>query len=169
MFARGRSLAGRAPPLHGGGPGFESPRLHRCDTIRHSVTSELVREVRGCGWTSLAIGDRGNAELRDTVRPGPARDNGTDAGRDGREWSRRRERGRCSRWRRGRSMEQDGRSAKMGARWMPWRWRPRKDAATRRNAPGRRWQPVIRRSPNGATRPGDGRSPASNAGGHRGN
>ena len=25
---RGRSLAGRAPPLHGGGPGFESPRLH---------------------------------------------------------------------------------------------------------------------------------------------
>jgi hypothetical protein len=25
----GRSLAGRAPPLHGGGPGFESPRLHR--------------------------------------------------------------------------------------------------------------------------------------------
>jgi hypothetical protein len=28
--ARGRSLAGRAPPLHGGGPGFESPRLHRC-------------------------------------------------------------------------------------------------------------------------------------------
>jgi hypothetical protein len=24
----GRSLAGRAPPLHGGGPGFESPRLH---------------------------------------------------------------------------------------------------------------------------------------------
>src|SRR5215217_7688528 len=27
----GRSLAGRAPPLHGGGPGFESPRLHRGD------------------------------------------------------------------------------------------------------------------------------------------
>ena len=25
----GRSLAGRAPPLHGGGPGFDSPRLHR--------------------------------------------------------------------------------------------------------------------------------------------
>src|SRR5581483_1524710 len=25
---RGRSLVGRAPPLHGGGQGFESPRLH---------------------------------------------------------------------------------------------------------------------------------------------
>ena len=25
---RGRSLVGRAPPLQGGGPGFESPRLH---------------------------------------------------------------------------------------------------------------------------------------------
>ena len=26
---RGRSSAGRAPPLHGGGQGFESPRLHQ--------------------------------------------------------------------------------------------------------------------------------------------
>jgi hypothetical protein len=43
--------------------------------------------------------------------------------------------------------------------WMPRRWRPRKDAATRRNAPGRRWQPAIRRSPNGATRPTHGRAP----------
>src|SRR5581483_8090899 len=25
----GRSLVGRAPPLHGGGQGFESPRLHQ--------------------------------------------------------------------------------------------------------------------------------------------
>src|SRR5215210_6382725 len=25
---RGRSSVGRAPPLHGGGQGFESPRLH---------------------------------------------------------------------------------------------------------------------------------------------
>jgi hypothetical protein len=47
----------------------------------------------------------------------------------------------------------------MGAWWMPWRWRPTKDAATRRNAPGRRWQPVIRGSPNGATRPAHGRAP----------
>src|SRR5918994_2086308 len=27
-FRRGRSSVGRAPPLHGGGQGFESPRLH---------------------------------------------------------------------------------------------------------------------------------------------
>src|SRR5215211_1617587 len=47
----------------------------------------------------------------------------------------------------------------MGAWWMPWRWRPRKDAATRRNAPGRRWQPAIRGCPNGATRPAHGRAP----------
>ena len=46
-----------------------------------------------------------------------------------------------------------------GAWWMPRRWRPRKDAATRRNAPGRRWRPAIRRSPNGATRPTHGRAP----------
>jgi hypothetical protein len=48
---------------------------------------------------------------------------------------------------------------KKGAWWMPRRWRPRKDAATRRNAPGRRWQPGIRRFPNGATRPAHGRAP----------
>ena len=44
-------------------------------------------------------------------------------------------------------------AAKKGAWWMPWRRRPKKDAATRRNAPGRRWQPENRRNPNGATRP----------------
>ena len=52
----------------------------------------------------------------------------------------------------------------MGAWWMPWRWRPRKDAATRRNAPGRRWQPAIRGCPNGATRPAHGRAPRSDPG-----
>ena len=40
----------------------------------------------------------------------------------------------------------------MGTRWMPWRWLPRKDVATRRNARGRRWQPAIPGSPNGTTR-----------------
>ena len=63
--------------------------------------------------------------------------------------------------------------AKMSAWWMPWRWRPRKDAATRRNAPGRRWQPVIRGYPNGATcpgaSPGAGHSREGVAGGNRGN
>jgi hypothetical protein len=47
-----------------------------------------------------------------------------------------------------------GDAAKMGAWWMPRRWRPTKDAATRRNARGRRWQPAIPGSPNGATRRG---------------
>ena len=51
-----------------------------------------------------------------------------------------------------------------GAWWMPWRWRPRKDAATRRNARGRRWQPAIPGSPNGATRPAHGRAPRSDPG-----
>jgi len=58
----------------------------------------------------------------------------------------------------------------MGAWWMPWRWRPRKDAATRRNAPGRRWQPAIRGCPNGATRPAHGRALWERSRrGHRGN
>jgi len=58
----------------------------------------------------------------------------------------------------------------MGAWWMPWRWRPRKDAATRRNAPGRRWQPAIRGYPNGATRPAHGRALWERSRrGHRGN
>ena len=41
----------------------------------------------------------------------------------------------------------------MGARRMPRRRLPRKDAATRRNALGRCWQPAIQGNPNGATRP----------------
>ena len=40
----------------------------------------------------------------------------------------------------------------MGTRWMPWRWLPKKDVATRRNALGKRWQLAIQGSPNGATR-----------------
>jgi hypothetical protein len=52
--------------------------------------------------------------------------------------------------------------------WMPWRNRPMKDVATRRNAPGRRWQPAIRRCPNGATPLGDTRD-LPLAGGNRGN
>ena len=47
--------------------------------------------------------------------------------------------------------ETKGATGMMGTRWMPWRWTPMKDVATRRNALGRRWQPVIQRSPNGAT------------------
>ena len=40
---------------------------------------------------------------------------------------------------------------KMSTRWMPRRHWPTKDVPTRRNALGRRWEPVIQRSPNGAT------------------
>ncbi len=47
----------------------------------------------------------------------------------------------------------------MGVWWMPWRQRPMKDVATQRNAPGRRWQPAIWGSPNGATRPAFCRAP----------
>jgi hypothetical protein len=50
---------------------------------------------------------------------------------------------------------------RMTSAWrMPRRWRPRKDAATRRNTRGRRWQPAIPGSPNGATRPAHGRAPS---------
>jgi len=55
------------------------------------------------------------------------------------------------------------RFAKMGARWMPWRSRPMKDAATRRNALGRCWRPAIQGSPNGATRPTTGRARRCNS------
>ena len=41
-----------------------------------------------------------------------------------------------------------------GTRWMPWRWTPMKDVATRRNASGSCGQAVIRGIPNGATRRG---------------
>jgi hypothetical protein len=61
---------------------------------------------------------------------------------------------RGSRRERGAGAAGAGDAAELGARWMPRRRRPRKDAATRRNAPGRRWQPAIRGCPNGATRPG---------------
>ncbi len=33
LWFRGRSSVGRAPPLHGGGQGFESPRLHLKSSI----------------------------------------------------------------------------------------------------------------------------------------
>jgi len=46
------------------------------------------------------------------------------------------------------------RDCREGTRWMPWRWRPKKDVATRRNASGSRGQAVIRGNPNGATRRG---------------
>jgi len=42
----------------------------------------------------------------------------------------------------------------MGTWGMPRRHWPRKDAPTRRNALGKRWELVIQRCPNGATRPG---------------
>lgn len=50
MAIGGRSLAGRAPPLHGGGPGFESPRLHRrsCRTLKKETD---LSGGSGCGET----------------------------------------------------------------------------------------------------------------------
>ena len=47
-----------------------------------------------------------------------------------------------------------GGSPQMSTWGMPRRPRPRKDAPTRRNALGKRWELVIQRSPNGATRRG---------------
>ena len=41
--SRGRSLVGRAPPLHGGGPGFESPRLHLHVEKRPGVAIDILR------------------------------------------------------------------------------------------------------------------------------
>ncbi len=58
----------------------------------------------------------------------------------------------------------------MGVRWMPWRLWPMKDVATPRKTPGRRWQPVSRGYPNGATRPvARPGTCLKKAGGHRGN
>ncbi len=45
---RGRSLAGRAPPLHGGGPGFESPRLHLVSFGPPQRSIRTVDAVRRC-------------------------------------------------------------------------------------------------------------------------
>jgi hypothetical protein len=44
-----------------------------------------------------------------------------------------------------------GHRRKKSTWWMPRRHWPMKDVPTRRNALGRRWEPVSQRSPNGAT------------------
>jgi hypothetical protein len=105
---------------------------HRQQHVTAAATAESARERNGPGWNVGSRTERGSAP--DEARAGPGRMPG-----------RRRERGAAS-------AADD--AAEMGARWMPRRWRPRKDAATRRNARGRRWQPAIPRSPNGATRRG---------------
>jgi hypothetical protein len=62
-----------------------------------------------------------------------------------------------------------GQRRKKSTRWMPRRERPMKDVPTRRNALGRRWEPVIQRSPNGATPCRNAGPTASCGGGNRGN
>jgi len=52
----------------------------------------------------------------------------------------------------------------MSTWWMPRRFGPTKDVATRRNAQGRGWHPVILRSPNGATPLGNTSDPACREG-----
>jgi hypothetical protein len=131
----GRSGAGRAGPHHGAWRNMECEV--RCGNASAAARNsgskaEAARERNGPGWNVGSRRERGTA-------PGAAR-----AG-PGRMPGRRRERGAAS---------AADNAAEMGARWMPRRWRPRKDAATRRNARGRRWQPAIPRSPNGATRRG---------------
>ena len=62
----GRSLAGRAPPLHGGGPGFESPRLHPGECPATGERSRVMRQQRSDrprrGWEI-------SSEVQGTVRP----------------------------------------------------------------------------------------------------
>ena len=55
-IGRGRSLVGRAPPLHGGGQEFESPRLHQ----HRSNQKELTDSEQGTSSKRLnASTDRG--------------------------------------------------------------------------------------------------------------
>ena len=60
ILHRGCSLVGRAPPLHGGGPGFDSPQLHRRtlpsedaadDRVGRPGSSELTATTVSCAWS----------------------------------------------------------------------------------------------------------------------
>jgi hypothetical protein len=152
MVGHGATRDRRRTALRWGGRG--SWRLARA----HCIQPSLKNMQRSCTVTQVATtgGDAGRRGRTGRIRATL-----------GREQRRRRAAGRDpSRWRepvccRGHDVCWMGTNAgirKKGAWWMPWRWRPRKDAATRRNAPGRRWQPAIRGCPNGATRPAHGRA-----------
>ena len=69
----GRSLAGRAPPLHGGGPGFESPRLHP-----GSASGTLRSEEADPRGSAGARGTLGVPARTTKPRPRPARRTGHD-------------------------------------------------------------------------------------------
>lgn len=68
----GRSLAGRAPPLHGGGPGFESPRLHRMRASWADV-ARLGGDIDRCKWIRR-ICERGELVAGFTARTTKTRD-----------------------------------------------------------------------------------------------
>jgi hypothetical protein len=144
--------------LHGGGPGFESPRLHcRARTIRHcaayaggmwkrgsSGRAAAGGATRGRGRTddNFTYGEYGKrcdeARVAAGTSPGERAGTGMVLGGSGVPFG---VSGRES-W---------GRSTKMSAWWMPRRLLPMKDAATQRNALGTSWQRVIQGYPNGAT------------------
>ncbi len=55
----GRSSVGRAPPLHGGGPGFESPRLHRSGWASTLTKSHVTPGIGGGGRGWIVTGPGG--------------------------------------------------------------------------------------------------------------
>jgi hypothetical protein len=75
---RGRSLVGRAPPLHGGGRGFDSPRLHSCpelgrgaaDPVEYVGAPLVGRRARGNAGacSSRTLVDRDKRSPDEAVR-----------------------------------------------------------------------------------------------------
>ena len=154
--------------MHGGGPGFESPRLHPTGT--QTQTSRIPALVRGVRYHEDGMGPWIHRTWRSNPGGGGVMTGifmcvtasflvvmskslnspwatGIGLGHalrhacaDGLIWRQVRKLER----RRGRvvlcGVERGVRSTKMSARWMPWRLRPMKDVATRRKALGSGWQ-----------------------------
>ncbi len=148
----------RLAPARGGEWGsWRVARAHCIDTHTHDTDTATGAPARAAD----PAGSAGRGEDGGGADPGDARVRRAERRVPGGARPCWREPVCCRGTRRHAGWETDAGIRMMGAWWMPWRWRPRKDAATRRNAPGRRWQPAIRGCPNGATRPAHGRAPGS--------
>ena len=137
--------------MHGGGPGFESPRLHFC------ATAQQWQHPRFGGVWKREMKRRGvtGAPASRAAWGGPWRHpNETERGwngggnrRAGPGWSW----GGSGVQSPGAGVDGGNESTKMSAWWMPRRLLPRKDAVTLRKALGTCWQRMIQGYPNGAT------------------
>ena len=161
--AWGRSSAGRAPPLQGGGRGFESPRLHHAGGLRPRAASRAGRTMpqpppdglgrrrglEGAERPPAAPSQRKSARAQKQATTQLEHDGEREAAGPGRE-------PRTPAANGSRECLTKGQATK-GARRMPRRHGPMKDVARLRKAPASCLASFNRGSPNGATRPASSR------------